>query len=56
MIVDLVLQTRVTAGISGLLPLQACATADVTDNERPRPSATAEHACVIFAEFKRLLS
>jgi hypothetical protein len=46
----------VTAGISALLPLQACANAEVTDNEGPRPAGTAEHACVIFAEFKRPLS
>jgi hypothetical protein len=35
---------------------QACANAEVTNDKRQRPSATAEHACVIFADFKRPLS
>jgi hypothetical protein len=35
---------------------QRCANAEVTNNKRQRPSATAEHPCVIFAEFKRPLS
>ena len=35
---------------------QACANAEVTNNKRQRPPATAEHACVIFAVLKRPLS
>src|SRR6476620_8601635 len=34
---------------------QPCANAEVTNNKRQRPSATAEHVCVILAEFKRPL-
>ena len=33
-----------------------CPNAEVTNNKRQRPSATAEHPCVIFVEFKRPLS
>src|ERR1700758_3179040 len=35
---------------------QAYADAEVTNNKRQRPSATAEHVCVIFAEINGPLS